>query len=45
MRRITRPTTRLVPTREQVRTARHRDAERATYRTGTYVPRQLTALG
>jgi hypothetical protein len=45
MRRITRPTTRLVPTREQARSARHRDAERATYRTGTFVPRQLTTLG
>ena len=45
MRRITRPTTRLVPTREQVRNARRRDAERATYRTGTFVPRQLSTLG
>jgi hypothetical protein len=45
MRRITRTTTGLVPTRDQVRNARRRDAERATYRTGTYVPRQLTALG
>ena len=44
MRGITRTTTRLVPTGEQVRHARRRDAERSTYRTGTYVPRQLTAL-
>ena len=45
MRRITRTSTRLVLTGEQVRRARRRDAERATYRTGTYVPRQLTTLG
>jgi hypothetical protein len=45
MRRITRRTAHLVPTGEQVRHARRRDAERATFRTGTYVPRQLTALG
>lgn len=45
MRRITRTSSRLVPTAEQDRLARRRDAERATYRTGTYVPRQLTTLG
>ena len=45
MRGITRPTTRLVVTRDQVRNARRREAERATYRTGAFVPRQLTALG
>ena len=44
MRGITRRTARLVPTGEQVRRARRRDAERATFRTGTYVPRQLTNL-
>jgi hypothetical protein len=45
MRGITRTTTRLIPTGEQVRRARRREAARATYRTGTYVPRQLTTLG
>jgi hypothetical protein len=45
MRRITRRTDRLVPTGEQVRRARRRDAERATVRTGAYLPRQLTNLG